>query len=177
MWISFSVSPSSRRSTRNAGPARYDRGDVVLVDFLLDHRLEPVLRLALRELLLKGGQLAVADLGDALELAVALGALGLPAQLVDAPGDLLDPLEDLLLVRPACGQSVAALLGLGELALERLAHVLRLLRHRGELDLELAHARSASSSSSGEGFISIRRRDAASSTRSIALSGRKRSAM
>ena len=33
-----------------------------------------------------------------------------------------------------------ALLRLGELALDRLAHVLRLLLHRGELDLELAHA-------------------------------------
>ena len=42
--------------------------------------------------------------------------------------------------RPAGGQLVAALLGLGELALERLAHVLRLLRHRRQLDLELAHA-------------------------------------
>ena len=39
MWISFSVSPSSSRSTGNARPAGDDRGDVVLVDLLLDHRL------------------------------------------------------------------------------------------------------------------------------------------
>ena len=36
--------------------------------------------------------------------------------------------------------SFAALLRLGELALDRLAHLVRLLRHRRELDLELAHA-------------------------------------
>ena len=38
---------------------------------------------ALGELLLERGQQAVADLGDALEIAVALGPLGLHAQLVD----------------------------------------------------------------------------------------------
>ena len=38
---------------------------------------------ALGELLLERGQLAVADLGDALQVALALGALGLHAQLVD----------------------------------------------------------------------------------------------
>ena len=42
--------------------------------------------------------------------------------------------------RPARGEPVAALLRLGELALDRLAPLLRLLAHRGELDLELAHA-------------------------------------
>ena len=39
--------------------------------------------LALLQLLLERGQLAVADLGDALQVAGALGALGLHAQLVD----------------------------------------------------------------------------------------------
>ena len=125
---------------RDAGPARDDRGDVVLVDLLLDHRLELGLLLALGELLLEGGQLAVADLGDALEVAAALGALGLHAQLVDLLRDLLDAVERLLLLGPARGELVAARLRLGELALDRLAHVLRLLAHRGELDLELAHA-------------------------------------
>ena len=38
------------------------------------------------------------------------------------------------------GELVAPLLGLGELALERLAHLRGLLGHRRELDLELAHA-------------------------------------
>src|SRR5439155_8906629 len=123
---------------RDARPASDHRGDVVLVDFFLDHRaLRHVARL---ELALELGQLAVTDLGDALELPVALGALGFTAQLVDLAGDLLDALELLLLLVPAGGQLVAQLLCLGELALQRLAHVLRLLRHRGELDLELAHA-------------------------------------
>jgi hypothetical protein len=92
MWISFSVSPSSRR------------------------------------------------LRDALQLAGTLGALGLAAELVDLAGDVLDALELLLLGVPARRELVAPLLRLGELALERLAHVVRLLAHRGELDLELAHA-------------------------------------
>src|SRR4030095_8128102 len=125
---------------REAGPARDNGGDVVLVDLFLHHRLESILGFARLELLLERGQLPVLDLGDALELAVALGALGLHAQLVDAAGDLLDTLELLLLARPARGALRAALLRLRELALERLAHLLRLLAHRGELDLELAHA-------------------------------------
>ena len=139
MWISFSVSPSSSRDDRDARPARDDRGDVVLVDLLLDHRLA-LGRGALLELALELRQLAVADLRDALEVAVPLGPLGLHAQLVDLALDLADAVERLLLARPARGELVAALLRLGELALDRLAALLRLLAHRGELDLELAHA-------------------------------------
>src|SRR4051812_17050526 len=95
---------------------------------------------ALGELLLERGQLAITDLGDALELAGALGALGLHAQLVDRALDLGDPLQRVLLTRPARGELVAGSLRLGERALDRLAHLLRLLRHCRELDLELAHA-------------------------------------
>ena len=58
-------------------------------------------RLALRELLLERGQLAVADLGDALEVALALGALGLHPQLVDPARDLADPVERVLLLAPS----------------------------------------------------------------------------
>ena len=123
----------------DAGPAGDDLGDVVLVDLLLDHRLDS-LRLALGQLGLELRQLAVADLGDPLEVAGALGALGLHAQLVDPLRDLLDAVELLLLLRPARGELVAVLLRLGELALDRLAHLLGLLAHRRELDLELAHA-------------------------------------
>src|SRR6266540_3777559 len=120
------------------GPAGDDLGDVVLVDLLLHHgRLD---LLAAVELLLELRQLAVADLGHALKVALALGSLRLHLQLVDPPGDLLDPLERRLLLLPAGGELVAALLGLGQLALERLAHLFRLLAHRGQLDLELAHA-------------------------------------
>ena len=114
-----------------------DRGDVVLVDLLLDHRVGR--RVALLELLLERGQLAVADLGDALEVSRALGPLRLAAQLVDPRRDLADPIERGLLFLPACGQLGVALLRLGQLALDRLAHVLRLLPHCRELDLELPH--------------------------------------
>src|SRR5262249_59454351 len=96
--------------------------------------------LPLLELLLERGQLAVADLRDPLEVAVPLRTLGLAAQLVDAALDLGDPLERLLLPRPAGGELVAARFRLGELSLERLAHLLLLLLHRRELDLELANA-------------------------------------
>ncbi len=139
MWISFSVSPSSRRADGDARPAGDDRGDVVLVDLLLHHRLE-LLLLALGQLGLERRQLAVADLGDPLEVAGALDALGLHAQVVDPLRDLLDAVELLLLLRPAGGELVAVRLRVGELALDRLAHVLGLLAHGGELDLELAHA-------------------------------------
>ncbi len=69
-----------------------------------------------------------------------LGAIGFDPELVDPARDLLDAVERFLLLGPAGGELVAPFLGLGQLALDGLAHVLRLLRHRGELDLELAHA-------------------------------------
>ena len=121
------------------GPAADDEGDVVLVDLLLHHRLA-LRRLTLLELGFERRQLAVADLGHALEVAFALGAIGFLAQLVDGAGDILHPLERLLLLRPASGQLVPGRLRVGELALEWLSHVVRLLRHRGQLDLQLAHA-------------------------------------
>src|SRR5207247_5245013 len=123
----------------NARPARNDRGDVVLVDLFLDHRLEFRRALALLELLLERRKLAVADLGDALEIAGAFLAIGLHPQLVDALRDLADAVERLLLLLPARGEPVPTLLRLGELALDRLARLRRLLAHRCELDLELAH--------------------------------------
>ena len=78
---------------------------------------------ALRELLLERRELAVADLSDALEVAEPLRALRLHLQLVDPARDLLHALERLLLLRPARGESVASLLGLRELTLDRLAHI------------------------------------------------------
>ncbi len=87
---------------RDARPPGHDDGDVVLVDLLLHHRmLRPA---SLRELALELGHLAVADLGDALKVAVTLGALGLHSQLVELTGRVLDPLERLLLLRPARGE-------------------------------------------------------------------------
>ena len=92
------------------------------------------------QLLLERRQQAVADLGHALEIAVALCPLGLHPQLVDLPRDLLDAVEHVLLARPARRELVPPRLRLGELPLDRLADGRRLLRHRGELDLELGDA-------------------------------------
>ena len=124
---------------RDARPRRDHRRDVVLVHLLLHHR-----RLggafALHELLLELGKDPVADLGHALEVALALLALGLHPQLVELALDVGHPLERLLLARPARRELVPLGLGLRELSLERLSRRGALLRHRGELDLELAHA-------------------------------------
>ena len=126
---------------RNPGPARDDLGDIVLVDLFLDHRL------ALRdnavtsgELALELRQLPVADLGDALKVSCPFGPLRLRLEFVDPTHDLLDALERLFLLGPTRGELVAAFLRLRELALDRLARLLRFLPHRRELDLELAHA-------------------------------------
>ena len=131
--------PSSSRSTGMPVQRATVVRDVVLVDLLLDHRVGRA-ALALGELALERGQLAVADLGDALQVALALCALGLHPQLVDLPRRVLDALERLLLLRPAAGERVALLLRLGERTLERLARLLGLVRHRRELDLELHDA-------------------------------------
>ena len=133
----------------NAGPASDHGRDVVLVDLLLDHRLELRL-LALGELGLEGRQLAVADLGHPLQVALALGALGLHSQVVDLLRDLLDAVERLLLLRPPRSQLVPLRLRVRELALDGLADVLRFLAHRCELDLELTHPTL--------GFIGLERR-------------------
>ena len=168
--------PLEQPVDRDAGPAGDGGGDVVLVDLLLDHRVgRPAL--ALGELALERGQLAVADLGDALQVAFALGALGLHPQLVDPPRRVLDALERLLLLRPASGERVALLLRLGERTLERLPRLLVSFAIAASSISSCMTRRFASSSSSGLESISIRSREPASSTRSIALSGRKRSAM
>ena len=123
---------------RDPRPTRHDRGDVVLVDLLLHHR---VLRArALRELGLELRDLAVADLRDTLEIALTLGPFGLHPKLVEAPGSVLDPFERPLLLGPTGSEAVSMLLRVGERLLERLACAGILLRHRGQLDLELHHA-------------------------------------
>ena len=120
---SFSASPSSSRVDRDARPARDDRGDVVLVDLLLHHRrrLGPLARARRAPPRARGARRS-GSRRRAARSPCALGALGLHAQLVDLPRDLLDALERVLLPRPARGELVAARLRLGELALERLAH-------------------------------------------------------
>ena len=124
---------------RDPRPRADDRGDVVLVDLLLDHRRLGSL-LALGQLLLELGKDPVPDLGDPGEVALALLALGLHAELVDLTLDVRHPLQSLLLARPARHKLVPHRLRIGELALDGLAHALFLVRHGGELDLELPHA-------------------------------------
>ena len=176
MWISFSRLALEQPRDGDSGPRGDDGGDVVLVDLLLHHRLGR-LRARSSKLLLERRQLAVPDLGDALEVAHALGALGLHAQLVDPGRDLADPVERPLLLCPARSQLGVALLRLRELALDRLAHLGGLLAHRRELDLELANGPLGLVELERRTSISIFSREAASSTRSIALSGSCRSAM
>src|SRR5438445_625440 len=81
---------------------------------------------ALLELSLQRRQVAVADLGDALQVALALRALGLHPECIDSLRDLADPVERLLLARPARGEPVAALLRLGELGLDGCANLVGL---------------------------------------------------
>ena len=140
MWISFSVSPSSSRDDGDARPAATTSATSSSSTSSLTIG-SVATRRAPSSSLLERGQLAVADLGDALEVAGALGALGLHAQLVDLLLDLADALERLLLASTsarrarrgapcasASSRSTGSRTSVG------------LLRHRGELDLELAHA-------------------------------------
>ena len=86
MWTSFSDLALEQPGHRDAGPARDDLGDVVGVDVLA--QVDGLLaRLALArvgrlELALELGDLAVAQLGGALVVELALGAL----ELACAPG-------------------------------------------------------------------------------------------
>jgi hypothetical protein len=89
----------------------------------------------------------------------------------------LTPLELLLLDASSARPARCAAPAPREVALERLAHFVDSFAIAASSISSWRTRRSASSSSSGEESISIRSREADSSTRSIALSGRKRSAM
>ncbi len=67
---------------------------------------------------LRSCELAVADLGDGLEVAVALGLGGLVLQLLDGFFDVLAVVDELLLVAPAGTEAVALLAGVGDLLLD-----------------------------------------------------------
>ena len=79
MWTSFSTSPSIRRLTGMPVQRADDLGDVLGVDLLLEEARPRAAStcLGLGELLLELGDLAVAQLGGALEVGLALGALEL----------------------------------------------------------------------------------------------------
>ena len=127
------------------GPLRDDLGDVLGVDLLLQEGgLAVLLRLQLGEALLELGDLAVAQLGGALQVGVALGALDLAVRLLEALLDLAHGADRVLLGLPLGLHPRRALAQLGQLALDRLAALLGglvlLLAQRLALDLELHHA-------------------------------------
>ena len=137
----------------DAGPAGDDLGDVVGVDLLLQHllvALELVEALRLRgDLGVELAHRAVPQLGRALEVALALGALGLVAGVLEPLLQLADLGDRVLLGLPARDHPVALLGELGELGLDRVEPLLRagvgrgpveLGRERGLLDLQLADA-------------------------------------
>src|SRR5919197_1393140 len=115
-WSSSNMNSARARASsvlptpvgRDPRPAGDHLGDVVLVDLLLHHR-RARLGVALGQLLLERGQLAVADLGHPLEVAGPLLALRLALQLVETARDLLHALERLLLLGPAGRELVADL--------------------------------------------------------------------
>ena len=175
---------------RDAGPLRDHLGDVLGVDLLLEHRCfwpgscrRASLVLA-ASCLLELGQRAVAQLGRLAEVARAASAcLGLEARLLDLllePRGSSDRLPSPAASAPSSPASCS--LQVGELLLD----LLRGARARpcpspsaapGARSRAARCFRSTSSISVGSESISMRRRLAASSIRSIALSGRKRSAM
>ena len=182
--MSFSTSPSSSRRDRDAGPLADDLGDLVGVDALgqVDGRLDVSVGavLGVGEALLELRDLAVAQLGGALVVELALGALELAARLVEALAQLAVALGLLLLALPLGAHAGRLLAQVGELALDLLRALGGglVLADGDQLDLELLDAAlDLVDLGRGRSVSSIETREAASSTRSIALSGRKRSAM
>lgn len=111
----------------DAGPGADHVGDVVRADLLLDHRALGGLLLGLGGFLqvpLQGRDLAVEELGGGVEVAVALGPLGLAAQLVEPLLQLTDAVEGLLLLLPAGGETAQLLLLVGEVAAQLLQALL-----------------------------------------------------
>ena len=132
----------------DAGPFGDDLGDVLLVDLFLQHgavalQLAEPLRHRV-DLTLDHRNVAVAELGRALEIAVALGALGVEARLLQPFLAGLDRRDRVLLRLPVRDHAVAVLLQRLELCLQQvetlLARVVGFLGERGPLDLELADA-------------------------------------
>ena len=177
MWISFSVSPSSSRSTGMPGPARDDGGDVVLVDLLLDHRvLGPSRRARRARARARGSRRS----GSRRRAAGCLRARrARPPSAARRSARVAS-----LTARAPPSPSPSGRRARRAPPSPRRAHA-RPARAPASVSFAIAASsisscmtrRFASSSSSGLESISMRSREAASSTRSIALSGRKRSAM
>ena len=152
------------------------------VDLFLQHLqlrlelLEPLV--LLRELLLQLDQPAEPQLGGPLEVAVALGRSNSFAHLLDLRLQLADPPDALLLLLPMRGHALRLLAQVGELLLQARPAVPS-RRRRSPSGARRARSRAAGSAAStssisiGIESISMRRRDADSSIRSIALSGQE----
>ncbi len=126
--------------------------------------------------------LAVAQLGRSFQRIVALGLVDLDAHLVDLLAQMGDLVDGFLLALPAGGELRALLLEVGQLSLPAWPAVPWLassfsLRSASRSISNCMISRSISSSSWGLESISMCSRLAASSIRSMALSGRKRSVM
>ena len=183
---SFSFSPFSSRDTGHAGPAAHHRGDVLLADLLLD---QPAVPAGARprpprpsSLLLQLRQRAVLQLGRPVEVVLPLGPLDVQLRLLDLLADRLHLLHAPA-SRPASGPSgrrcrpsgrpapsPAWRAGRGEAASVSFFSASRSIS-------SCITRRLTSSSSVGMESISVRSLAAASSIRSMALSGRKRSVM
>ena len=124
------------------------------------------------------GEVAVADLGGPGEVAVAFGALGVGAHRVEAFLELLDDADGVLLALPVGAHRVGLFAQVGELLVEGEQRS----SDAGSVSLPSATRsisrprmrRSTTSISVGTESISMRSELAASSMRSMALSGRNR---
>jgi hypothetical protein len=172
---------------RDAGPLRDGGRDVLLVDLLAQHPAaltlvsEPPVELG--QLPLEAGDDAEAQLGRTVEITLALRLRHRLARGVDVLLDLADLGDAALLGLPLGLEAASLLLQLGQLGVD-LAEPLARARavvvtgHRHALALKLPHAPlDLASIGCGIESISMRMRAAASSMRSMALSGRKRSPM
>ena len=186
MCSSFSTSPSIRRETGMPVHLADDLGDVLRVTSSLQHPRDPSAPLAASspapDLTLQLRQLAILrSCGRRAHILRALRLLDLLLRGLDhARVSVLHVLDDLLLLLPVRPQRRRLLLQIGQLLLQLDQ---ALLRRRIAFPCS-APARSISScmirrsiSSSSVGMLSIsmRSREAASSIRSMALSGRNRS--
>ena len=178
---SLAISPSMRRLTGHAGPLGDDLGDVLLVDLFLEHALAVRLQLVeaargLVDLALELGDAAVADLGRLLEVGLALG---LGPQRLELLLELADLVDGLLLVVPVGQHRVALLAQVGQLLVEA-GQALRRDARRSPWPAPPARSRAGGCGARRRRsrWASSRSRcagvDAASSTRSMALSGRNR---
>ncbi len=169
----------------NAGPAADHLGDVLFVNLFLDQAgaaqfggfLGFLLQLAFER-----HQLAVFQLGGAVEIVLPLGLFDFVPGLLDLLAQLAHALDGGLFGLPAGGEGVGFGAEVGQLLFQALpgARARRRsfsLRRASRSISSCMMRRRASSSSAGMESISVRRRAAASSTRSMALSGRKRSVM